>query len=137
MGINKRKQKRHRDFFMVGRGMLFSCSEWKELSAAAKILYLYIKGKFNGCNNGEIRLHYSELRHVRGISSSSTISKANRLLEEKGWITITKRGGLYRHYNLYALTGKYDQHFTELDHRGMAKYKKPSDYGAPIIDTTI
>ena len=84
--------------------------EWKELTPGAKILYIHLKGKYNGHNNGEIRLYYSELRDVRGLSSDSTINNKFRELENKEWIKRTKLGGCYRYYNEYELTGKYDDY---------------------------
>jgi len=90
--------------------MLYHCQEWKELGVAAKLLYLYIKGKYNGANNGLIRLYYSELKNVKGLASPTTISQAIKELETKGWIERTKAGGLHRYFNNYRLTGKYDEH---------------------------
>jgi len=90
--------------------MLWKCDEWKELSPAAKLLYIHVKGKWNGYNNGQIRVYYSELKGFRGISADSTISKASKELQEKGWIKRTKLGGLHRYFNEYELTGKYDDH---------------------------
>lgn len=109
----RRRGERASSFVMIGRGTLLRSNEWKGLSAAAKILYLYLKAKYNGSNNGQIRLHYSELRGVKGISSPSTISRAIRELEQKGWLEITNLGGLYRRINEYRLTGTYDDHLIE------------------------
>ena len=103
----KRKNKGHKSFVMLPRKMLKS-EEWKELSPAAKLFYIHLKGKYNGSNNGQIRLYYSELAGVKGISSDSTISKAIKELESKGWIKRYEIGGLYRHFNEYELTGEYD-----------------------------
>jgi predicted transcriptional regulator len=88
--------------------MLFGCDEWKRLTPRAKILYLYIKAKYNGSNNGCIRLYYSELKGVKGFSSHGAISRAFKELEEKNWIRRKQIGGLYRHINDYELIGKYD-----------------------------
>ncbi len=89
--------------------MLFHCDEWKVLSPSAKLLYLYLKARFNGSNNGKIRLSYSALSGIKGISSSATISKAMKELEESGWINRTKIGGLYRNNNEFRLTAKFDE----------------------------
>lgn len=116
MPRNRRRRigrERASSFVMIGRGMLLRVNEWKELSAAAKIIYIYLKAKFNGHNNGQIRLYYSELRGVKGISSPSTISRAFQELEEKEWIRRTNLGGLYRRINEYGLTGRYDDHIIE------------------------
>ena len=92
MGINKRTLR---------------SNDWKELNPAAKLFYIHLKAKHNG-SNGEVRLHYSELRGVKGLSSPSTIAKAIRELKDKGWIGVTEIGGLHRHYNKYKLTGRFD-----------------------------
>lgn len=102
------KRQRNSSFVMMGRPMLLKCQEWKELKPASKIFYLYLKAKYNGSNNGKIRLHYSELKGVAGLSSSSTIANAIRELEEGGWIKRTKRGGLMRYFNEFELTGRHD-----------------------------
>ena len=106
----KGKSKGHKSFVMLARKMLSRNEEWKELSSAAKLFYIYLKSKYNGINNGSIKLHYSELKGVKGISSHSTISKAIKELEKKEWIKRTKQGGLYRHINEYELTGNYDEY---------------------------
>ncbi|MDH4219971.1 MAG: helix-turn-helix domain-containing protein [Candidatus Aminicenantes bacterium] len=109
MSISKRRRdKGHKSFVMLSRRML-RFEEWKDLSPAAKLFYIYLKGKYNGINNGGIQLHYSELKGVKGLSSPSTISKASKELERRGWIRRTKQGGLHRYYNEYELTGDHDE----------------------------
>lgn len=92
----------------LGRQMLFKCDEWKRLSPRAKILYLYLKAKYNGQNNGHIRLYYSELKEIRGFKSYFVISEAFKELEKNQWIERTQIGGLHRHLNEYLLSGRYD-----------------------------
>ena len=99
------KRRRFPSFVALGRQMLKS-KEWRqELSYSEKILYIHLKYKYVGDNNGEIELHYSELED---FMSPATISKAFKGLLKKGWIEKTKQGGLYRFRNFYKLTGKYD-----------------------------
>ena len=105
----RRKRSGHKSFVMLPRKMLRS-KEWKELSPAAKLSYIHLKAKYNGQNNGEIRLYYSELEGNKGISSPSTISNAFNELEDKGWIRRSIYGGLHRHVKEYKLTGKYDDY---------------------------
>ncbi|NQT81034.1 MAG: hypothetical protein HQ555_11670 [Candidatus Aminicenantes bacterium] len=81
---------------------------WRGLSAAAKIFYIHLKGRYNGSNNGEIKFPYSAMKDVRDCSAHRTISKAIKELEAKGWIIRKKLGGLYRYNNLYKITFKYD-----------------------------
>lgn len=82
--------------------------EWGGLSAAAKIFYIHLKGRYNGANNGDIKLPYSAMKDVEGCSNPRTLSKVIKELEKKGWIKVETRGGLYRHNNYYKLTFKYD-----------------------------
>lgn len=83
-------------------------SHWRGLSAAAKIFYLHLKSRYNGSNNGEIRLSYRSMKDVKGCSNPRTIAAAIKELQEKGWIKIEERGGLYRHNNYYKLTFQHD-----------------------------
>ena len=94
-------------FIMLPKQMIFS-PEWQELSSAAKIIYVQMKGKFNGSNNGKIRIYYSELEKIKGLKSPNAISKGLRELETKEWVKRSKLGGLHRYVNEYELTGKYD-----------------------------
>lgn len=79
--------------------------EWRQLSPPAKIVYIHIKYKFVGNNNGDICLHYSELRDM---FAPGTIAKALKELYKKEWVERTKYGGLHRYDNRFFLTGKYD-----------------------------
>ena len=105
----RKKDKRFNSFVAIPRKTLWN-KEWKELSSSAKILYLYLKAKYNGHNNGSIRLYYSELKGIKGLSSDSTISNAFKELEQKEWIRRTNLGGLYRRINEYGLTSKFDDY---------------------------
>ena len=81
---------------------------WRELSAPAKIFYLHLKGRYNGSNNGDIKLPYRAMRGVKGCSARATILKAIKELEAKNWIKKRQFGGHTRWDNLYRLTWKYD-----------------------------
>ena len=111
MSYAKRQRKKERDtppWVRLSKDLLYECTEWKELTPAAKLLYLYMKAKYNGSNNKQIKVTYSELKGVRGLSAPKTISKASLELERKGWFKRTQYGGLFRYYNLYELTWEYD-----------------------------
>jgi len=107
--VSKHKNTRSSEpYIRLARRLLLSSSDWKCLPSSAKLLYLYLKAKYNGNNNGKIKLAYYELKGVRGLSSPSTISAAQDQLKKQGWITIEFFGGFRRHSNLYSLTGKFD-----------------------------
>ena len=107
MGVSKRRKSKYRNFVMVCRDML-DRPEWRGLSPSAKLAYLYVKGGYNGSNNGSIQVPYTTLSDVVGLRSSSTISSAIQELERRGWIRRTNLGGLFRLPTAYELTGKYD-----------------------------
>lgn len=108
MSYSKRKKdKRFPPFVALPKHTIHS-KEWKALSPGGKIFYIYLKSKYNAYNNGEIRLYYSELHEIKGLSSPATISKAIKELETLGWVQRTKFGGLYRYMNEFKLTGKFD-----------------------------
>ena len=106
MGRWRKKQRsRCPPFVMLEKETLRS-QQWEELSHSEMITYIYLKKNYNGRNNGEIPLKYSELK---AILAPATLSKALKGLEGKGWIEKTQYGGLFRYYCLYKLTGRYDR----------------------------
>ena len=102
--MNYKKKKKLPSFVAISRKTLQG-EEWRELYPPARDIYLQLKRKYVGYNNGQLVLHYSELK---GMYSSSTISKAFKELENNGWVERERIGGLYRFHNEYRLTGKYD-----------------------------
>jgi len=129
MGVNKARRKKFVNFIMLGRNMILHCEEWKRLGPAAKLIYIHLKAKHNGSNNGDICLHYSELQSERGLRSPSTVSTAFQELERKGWIRRAEYGGLYRRPNRYELTGRYDDYIVDRNLGEARKYKEPTYSG--------
>jgi len=68
-------------------------SAWRALSHADVRVYLAMRRKLGGTNNGDINATLAELRHA-GISSSSTLSTALHRLEALGFIAKTRQGGI-------------------------------------------
>jgi len=66
---------------MVFRRMLDD-PEWRQLSSSAKVVWLYLRAKFNYQNLGEVSLTYSEME---GLMSSKTFARSKEELEAKGW----------------------------------------------------
>lgn len=102
-------------FIMLAKEMLFKCPEWCALSSGARDVYLLLKGKYNGSNNGQIRLYYTDIKKLKisGLRSDKAISRAFHELESGGWTERTKLGGLHRFINEYRLTAKYDRFIRE------------------------
>lgn len=99
------RKRRGPPFAKVYRERLVKSPAWRELTNTEFRLYVYLKAKHNGYNNGEITLKYSE---IEDIMSRKTISKVLKGLIEKGWIKKTQLGGLCRYYCLYELTWRHD-----------------------------
>jgi len=99
----------HEPFVALSKEMILKCTEWRELTPQARDIYVLLKAKYNGKNNGQIRLYYSEMRQFAGLKQNKTISRHFKELEGRGWIRRTKLGGMFRYLNEYALTGKYDK----------------------------
>jgi len=100
------KRRRFPPFVALSREMLRSI-EWRTgLIPSEKILYIHLKSKFVGHNNGELYLHYSEMEDMM---ATGTIAQAFKGLIEKGWIAKEQHiGGKYRFQVKYRLTGKCD-----------------------------
>lgn len=97
-------------FVRLEKSLLLREDQWWILPPGARDLYLLLKCKYNGQNNGEIRLYYSEIRRmkIKGLRSDKGISAAFAILEQTGWIEGTRRGGQYRFKTDFKLTGRYD-----------------------------
>lgn len=101
------KRRRSPSFVGIERSVLKSAA-WRELGNAARVLYLHLKAKYDGKNNGDIKLYYSEMK---GVMATATLSKAFKELEQRGWIEKTKYGGRYRFVCSYRLTGTHERAF--------------------------
>ncbi|MFA5159215.1 MAG: hypothetical protein WC484_01770 [Candidatus Omnitrophota bacterium] len=101
------KRSKHLPPFVALTREMLKDPAWRSgLNNSAKVLYIHLKHKFVGYNNGEICLHYSELRD---LMAPGTISRAFQELEEKGWIDRERQiGGKHRFTVFYRLTGKHD-----------------------------
>jgi hypothetical protein len=106
--VKKGKRDKYSSFVGLERRIIFQCPEFRQLSPRAITLYLHIKAKFNGGNNGQIAFHYREIKGAKGFRSDKAISAALKELSPD-WVERTKIGGLYRYQNLYRLTGRFDK----------------------------
>ena len=104
----RKGRERYISFVALERGVMLRCASWRQLTLRAKIFYLYLKVKYNGKNNGEIQLHFSELADLPDFKSRKAFYSAEKELEAAEWVERTNMGGLYRNPNTYKLTGKYD-----------------------------
>ena len=77
---------------------------WRKLSSSAKVLYIYLRQKFNYKTFQEVTLAYSE---VKDMMSSKTVSRAFKELQQAGFIEKTKQGGLFGGVCAYKFIGQF------------------------------
>ena len=68
--------------------------KWRSLSGNAIKVFIELRSRYNGGNNGKVRLSLDEGARLLGISKS-TVSRAFAELEEKGFIDKTRQGQWY------------------------------------------
>jgi hypothetical protein len=67
---------------------------WRSLSGSAVKVFLELRSRFNGGNNGDLSVSYTDAAKLLGLSKS-TVSRAFRELEAKGFIVNTSPGSWY------------------------------------------
>jgi hypothetical protein len=83
-------------------------SAWQALGFSSRALYVELRTKLKGTNNGNIEATHANLKRA-GFKSSSTLAKALRELEVVGLIEKTRQGGIAnggKVCNLYRFTDK-------------------------------
>ena len=79
---------------------------WRSLSGAAVRLWLELHTRYNGGNNGAVRLSITEAADALGLGRA-TISRAFIELPVKGFLSLVKRGNWYhRQAHEWRLTTK-------------------------------
>ena len=83
---------------------LIESEAWRWLRPISKAVYIELKRRYNGLNNGKISLSLSEAARILKASKSS-ISRALKQLETHGFIKLIKKGYFTgRMASEYALT---------------------------------
>ena len=83
---------------------LIESEAWRWLRPMSKAVYIELRRRYNGLNNGKISLSLSEAAHILKASKSS-ISAALKQLETHGFIKLIKKGYFTgRMASEYALT---------------------------------
>jgi len=79
---------------------------WRSLSGSATKVYVELRSRFNGGNNGDLSLSYAEAADLLGLGKS-TVARAFKELEEKGLIEKTSQGDWYgRRASTWLVTDK-------------------------------
>lgn len=85
---------------------LLKSQAWRSLSGAAVKVFLELNTRFNGCNNGTVRLSMNEATEALGIGKA-TVQRAFVELQNKGFIALTREGNWYhRQAHEWRLTTK-------------------------------
>ena len=71
---------------------LLNCPAYRVLGFSSKALFLDLRERVTGTNNGNIEATLSTLKH-KGWASSATLASALRELQALGFLDITRRGG--------------------------------------------
>ena len=90
-------------FVAVYRALLKD-KTWRELSSSAKVVYIYLRSKFNATTMSEVTLAYSEMADMM---APETISKCFKELQEKKFIEKVKKGGLFGGVTAYKFIGEH------------------------------
>ena len=64
---------------------------WRSLAPYSRLLYIEIRGRFNGSNNGEISMSHREAMEILDCSDGP-IKKGFKELEDRGFIVATQKG---------------------------------------------
>lgn len=79
---------------------------WRNLSGSAIKVWLEIRCRYHGGNNGKLSLSLDEAARLLGIGKA-TVARAFTELEAKGFLTLTRKGQWYgRQASEYAITDR-------------------------------
>ena len=79
---------------------------WRSLSGPAAKVWVELRSRFNGRNNGHLHLSLEEGAHLLKLGKT-TVQRALKELEEKGFIRKTRQGHFYgRMASEYAVTDR-------------------------------
>lgn len=67
---------------------------WRSLSGAAVKVYIELRSRYNGHNNGDLSLSYADAARLLGISKT-TIKRAFDELTKKGFVVRMREGHWY------------------------------------------
>lgn len=73
---------------------LLKSDAWRDLSGAALKVFLELHTRFNGSNNGALRLSYAEAAEALGMGKA-TVQRAFHDLQDKGLLVLVRQGNWY------------------------------------------
>jgi len=106
---------------------LFDSNAWRALTHADIRIYLALRRKLLGSNNGDINATLKGLKHA-GITSSSTLSNALHRLEALGFIKKTRQGGIAHGGKLCSLYRFTDVETKEFPKQGVKAIRPTNEW---------
>ncbi|WP_374256449.1 hypothetical protein [Aquabacterium sp.] len=100
---------------------------WRALSWVEQGLYIAMRRKLKGTNNGNIEATLATLRHAE-ITSPSTLSKSLKSLQAVGLIAKTRQGGIAYGTKVCSLYRFTDEQVYEQPKVGVADIKATNDW---------
>jgi len=97
------------DFSYIEHNIINS-EAWKGLKAHTKWLYFEYKLRWRGDNTSHITLTYIEANKIMSIA---TFINDRKLLIERGFIDVIKRGGLEKQPMIYGLSNRWKKYGTK------------------------
>ena len=91
---DKKGRSKYDEQFLPIPYSMASSDAWRCLSGAAVKVYVELRSRYNGSNNGRLFLSLNDAARLLGIGKQ-TAMRAFDDLEEKGFIVMTKRGNWY------------------------------------------
>jgi predicted transcriptional regulator len=108
---------------------IFDSMAWRVLSHADVRVYLALRRKLSGSNNGNISAVFSEMKHS-SIRSSSTLATALHRLEALGFIEKTRQGGIANGGKLCSLYRFTDEESFDYPKLGVQASKATNEWKA-------
>ena len=108
-------------------GSLLNSPAYRVIGFAAKALFIDLREKITGTNNGNIGATLSDLKH-KGWTSSSTPAKALYELRAMGFIAVTIEGGLKQGRRMPSLYRFTDLEVFDQPKVGVQSHKASHDY---------
>jgi hypothetical protein len=91
--VNAKGRNDTEQFIPIPYSMAHS-SAFRSLSGAATKVWIELRSRYNGMNNGDLSVSLDEAARLLGIGKA-TAHRAFHELEEKGFIKLSKRGNWY------------------------------------------
>ena len=94
-GQDKRGRSKNRGSFVMLDGFMMESAAWRALSPAARVVYIEVRRRYNGSNNGRLALSVRDAAAQCNINKD-TSRKALASLQDHGFIECVTPGGFTR-----------------------------------------